>query len=195
MTVRGPTSWTPVRPLKSLARSGVASSTLKVTGEGGFVGLGPVSGHTQCLRDAHLYQGAGVFGGHVDRRVAAQTSFDLRGHDIVAEQLRHLTAGGLVAGDEDGGYIPAASYRRQDAAFANERIVDPGVVPGFGGDGVAEHAVGRTGHRVCAEKEDGIEALLIGCDVTRPGIAKDVLRPNSRRSGWKLLKLYAPPAP
>ena len=178
MTVRGPTSWTPVTAFEVAGAVGRGEFDFEGDGRGGFVGFGPVAGHTQCLRDAHLYQGAGVFGGHVDGRVAAQTSFDLRGHDIIAEQLRDFAAGGLVAGDEDGGYIPAASYRRQDAAFADERIVDPGVVPGFGGDGVAEHAVGRSGHRVRAEKEDGIVALLIGGDVTRPGIAKDVLRPR-----------------
>lgn len=35
-------------------------------GGGGFVGFGPVFGHTQRLRHAHLDQGAGVSGGEVD---------------------------------------------------------------------------------------------------------------------------------
>ena len=72
--------------------------------------------------------------------------------------------------------IPATGNSRQNPALAHECAVNRSIIPSFRRDGMAENTVRRTGHRVRTHEQNSITTTFKRCNVTRPGVAKDILR-------------------
>ena len=109
------------------------------------------------------------------RRVAADAFLDGDRRQASAEQLRSFFARRAVAGHEQHGHAPCSAERGVDPRLADERAVEPEVLPLLPGDGVVEHAVRRAVHRVHADEERGVAARLEERRVLGPLLLHDEL--------------------
>src|SRR5581483_601298 len=107
--------------------------------------------------------------------VAAEPDLYLDRRQPVAEQLLRLAAGRAVAGHEQDRTAPPAAERRVDAGLADERAVEPEALPRLARDGVRHHAVRRPRHRVHADEERRVAAVLEKRRVLRPFVLDDEL--------------------
>ena len=110
----------------------------------------------------------------------------------LAEQRLGLAAGGLVARHEQHGAAPGAAQGRVDARLADERPVEPEVAPAGAGDGVVHDAVGRAGHRVHADEERRVAALLEELRVLRPLLLDDEVAARIEQIGDQRVERPAP---
>ena len=149
-------------------------STLTSHGWPGSYGATALQVGERLLR-ALLDQLARPRGDDHPRARLADALLDGDRRQAVAEELLALAAGRLVAGDEQHRAAPRAAERGVDARLADLRPVEPEVLPGLARDRVVEHAVGGAGHRVHADEERRVAALLEEAGVLRPLLLDDVL--------------------
>jgi hypothetical protein len=105
----------------------------------------------------------------------AERRLHLHRLEAVAEELRALAAGGLVAGHEQHRAAPGAAQRGVDPGLPHLAPVEVEAVPLGAGHGVAHLAVARARHRVHADEERRVAAVLERTGVLRPLALDDEL--------------------
>ena len=109
------------------------------------------------------------------RRAGAERALDRHRRQSLTEQCLPLAAGGLVAGDEQHRAAPRAAERRVDPGLAHLGAVEPEPLVVAPRDGVVHVPVLRPRHRVHADEERGVTALLEQLGIARPLLLDDPL--------------------